>query len=83
MHQDIERNLNQVKELKVVSVAFSWPILIQFFNQKSAPLCLPPPQKKNPKQFSLWLFIVCSLFHLKHSPSYGSANAYRGLKFSL
>lgn len=43
VHQDIERNLNQVKELKVVFVAFSWPILIQFFIQKSGPLCLTPP----------------------------------------
>lgn len=54
VHQDIERNLNQVKELKVVLVAFSWPILIQFFIQKSAPLCLPPPKKSSsPSGFSL------------------------------
>lgn len=46
MHQDIERNLNQIKELKVGFVAFPWPILIQFF----IPEIYPSVFKKNKKQ---------------------------------
>lgn len=55
MHQDIERNLNQIKELKVGFVAFPWPILIQFFIPEIYPSVFKKNTKKNssPSGFSL------------------------------